>query len=173
MKQRNPDVYPFWRFWAKELITREDGKPYLYRTTIIGIGKWFSIKYHKVVVSDDACLHDHPWSFLSIILKGGYWEHTYVNEKDQAWLSRFRAERIGNYFKAPDGRWVVRKFYKPGSILWRRSPSTHRLELPLDKDGTPIPCHTLVFTGRVFRKWGFYTKLGWIYWRDYSKNKYC
>lgn len=166
--------YPFFRFFAKELITREDNQPYLYRITILGIGKLFSIKYHKVVVSDDACLHCHPWSFLSIILKGGYWEHTYVTDADSLrWLNVIRAMRVGNYFKTPDGRWAVRKFYKPGSILWRKAPSAHRLELNNDENGNPIPCHTLVFTGRVFRKWGFYTKNGFIYWRNYSKGQHC
>lgn len=175
--KKDTDQYPFWRFWSKERITREDGADYLNRITIIGIGKWFSIKFHNVVQSDDACLHCHPWSFISIILKGGYWEHTYVEPiiielAKELGVDDEMLEEL-NIFPAPDGKYTVRKFYKPGSILWRRAPSIHKLELNNDKNGKPIPCNTLIFTGKVFRKWGFYTKSGFIYWRDYTKKLHC
>lgn len=46
--------------------------------------------------------HDHPWPFWSLILAGGYWEHT-----------------------AKGKRW-----YGPGSILRRPAHWQHRVELP-------------------------------------------
>jgi len=36
----------------------------------------FNIFLHRFIKSDPDDLHDHPWSFRSIILKGGYWEYT-------------------------------------------------------------------------------------------------
>jgi hypothetical protein len=36
----------------------------------------FNITLHKVLVSDEPTLHDHPWSWGAFIIKGGYWEHT-------------------------------------------------------------------------------------------------
>lgn len=37
----------------------------------------FSIKLHKICLSDDdRWPHDHPWWFISVILKGGYLEET-------------------------------------------------------------------------------------------------
>ena len=61
----------------------------------------FSIKLHRILISDDDCMHDHPWSFISFILKGGYVEHT------------------------PFGK----KLYGFGSILWRPAPTIHKLEI--------------------------------------------
>lgn len=37
----------------------------------------FSVRVHKIYLSDDAPdMHDHPWDFLSIVLKNGYLEET-------------------------------------------------------------------------------------------------
>ena len=40
--------------------------------------KWFpfNIFLHKILKSDLGDLHDHYWSYLTIVLKGGYWETT-------------------------------------------------------------------------------------------------
>jgi hypothetical protein len=35
----------------------------------------FNVFIHQFMQSDRPVLHDHPWWFFSIILKGGYWEH--------------------------------------------------------------------------------------------------
>lgn len=75
--------------------------PYLIRTTLFKC-KLFSIKIHKVLISDTGDLHDHPWNYMSIILKGGYYEHT---KSGKQW-------------------------YKPGSILFRKGDVPHKLEIP-------------------------------------------
>lgn len=82
-------------------IKNEEGPIYLIRYSLLTT-PWFAIKLHKILLSDDDCMHDHPWSFISIILKGGYYE--------------FTPNRHG---------W----FYGPGSILWRPQPWIHRLEV--------------------------------------------
>jgi hypothetical protein len=56
---------------------------------------------HQFLESDPLDLHDHPWSYLSIILSGGYWNVT------------------------PDAR----TWYGPGRILFRRADQRHRVEL--------------------------------------------
>ena len=38
----------------------------------------FNVTLHKILKSDDPIFHDHPWPYMTIILKGGYWEHTPV-----------------------------------------------------------------------------------------------
>lgn len=64
-----------------------DGNPYLTRWTLFSIGEWFEIYFHKFHTSDeDRCLHDHPWSFISILLNSGYWEHGDAGRK---WVRRF------------------------------------------------------------------------------------
>lgn len=36
----------------------------------------FNIFLHKFLKSDPDDLHDHPWNYRTLILYGGYWEHT-------------------------------------------------------------------------------------------------
>lgn len=52
-------------------------------------------------MSDPAILHDHPWSYASLILKNGYYEHT------------------------QDGK----RFYGVGSLLFRDGSIPHKLEV--------------------------------------------
>ena len=63
----------------KRVITDRTGKvPYLIRYYIFLKDRKkfpFNITLHKVLVSDEPTLHDHPWNWGAIILKGGYWEH--------------------------------------------------------------------------------------------------
>jgi hypothetical protein len=188
------------QFNIKEVITREDNLPYLIRRTLVKIGKYFSIKIHKIVQSDDACIHDHPWSFLSIILKGGYFEWTIAQPYDydpekHDYTDPFK-DNIVDWKAAPDGSTIVKKWHGPGSILYRPANWAHSLELDktihitknttkagfiddnryqitCDAKEVNTPCTTLVFTGKIVRKWGFYTKLGWIHWRNYTKQKHC
>lgn len=81
-------------------ISEENSPVYLIRYSLFST-PWFAVKLHKIMLSDDDCMHDHPWSFVSIILKGGYVEHT------------------------PKGK----RLYGAGSILWRPVPSIHKLEI--------------------------------------------
>jgi len=58
------------------ISTTPDGEEYLRRYFIFEHEK-FRIYLHKISRSDaDPCMHDHPWRFVSIILRGGYLEHT-------------------------------------------------------------------------------------------------
>lgn len=44
--------------------------------------KWFSIRFHKLLISDmDRHLHDHPWNWFTIMIKGSYIETTARGEK--------------------------------------------------------------------------------------------
>ncbi len=155
------------QFFQRRTIEREDGIPYLHRITLLGLGpdgRWFSIKLHKIVSSDDVCLHDHPWAFISIVLKGGYTEYTKLNSPvntfyEKGWGYHGWSER--NQFH------VIKKYFKPGSILFRKAHWAHRLEVGRE------PATTLVLTFRRKRKWGFFTSKGWIYWRKYNTKTDC
>jgi hypothetical protein len=102
---------------------------------------------HKFCRSDhDRSMHDHPWHFRSIILWGGYWEHTpaYTTQYDEI-IS-------------------MRKWYRPGSYLNRPAKSIHRVEL---KDGKPS--WSLCITGERERDWGFWIKVKqWCKWDHYN-----
>ena len=64
----------------KRIITdRTDEEPYLERYYLFFKDREtfpFNIFIHKFLKSDPDDLHDHPWGFRTLILKGGYWEHT-------------------------------------------------------------------------------------------------
>lgn len=66
-------------------------------------GSWPRIFIHCFYRSDNDIPHDHPFDFVSVILWGGYWEHT------------------------PAGS---RRWYGPLSILYRKAEWYHRIELP-------------------------------------------
>jgi len=64
-----------WGFWERFWIGVPDNV-YMERLSIIWT-PWFSIKLHKIFRADrQEDLHDHPWSFFSIILHGSYVENT-------------------------------------------------------------------------------------------------
>lgn len=115
-------------------------------------------RVHNLVRSDkDRELHDHPFDFVSIILKGGYFEWTPTADGGQQ-----------------------RKWYGPGSVIRRRAEDLHRIELNrrptlfeqsgvyvAGSGGEDIPAWTLVFRSRHRREWGFMTPAGWVHWKQF------
>lgn len=95
----------------------------------------FNVTLHKIVRSDDPVYHDHPWPYMTIILSGGYWEHTPVYKNGQIIMDK--------------ARWRG-----PGSVIIRRSRALHWLEME-PKIG---PATTLFFMGPQVREWGFVVK---------------
>ena len=92
----------------------------------------FNVTLHKIVRSDLAIMHDHPWAYLTIILKGGYWEHLPKWNEDK---SAFED---------------IRTWKGPGSVIKRSANEYHWLELEHDQ-----PATTLFFMGPQQREWGF------------------
>lgn len=75
---------------------------------------WLSARLHRILRSDhDRDLHDHPWDYATLILRGGYWEVTDAG----------------------------RRWYGPGSILVRRASHLHRLVLPSGTPATTLFLH--------------------------------
>jgi hypothetical protein len=104
----------------------------------------FGSRVHHILRSDEGRdFHDHPWPYLTIILRGGYWEVT---------PDFFDGQVIGE----------TRRWHGPGSVLLRGARSWHRLELP---EGATA--WTLFCTGPKVQHWGFLTAKGKIYWREY------
>lgn len=146
-------VKPSWKggkmkFIRKTVITRSGDNeqiPYLIRWSILTT-PWFSIKLHKILISDDDCPHSHPWSFVSVILKGGYVEESWAD---------------GDCTKPG-----LKRLFGAGSILWRPIPYVHRLEVYQ-------PALTLVLTFKREVEWGFWTKEGWVAWFNYTSKERC
>jgi hypothetical protein len=83
----------------------------------------FCSRIHHILRSDtDRHLHDHPWYYLTVILKGGYWEVTF--DEGKTFDPRYR------YFIGEDGHSYKKRWYGPGSIIFRKPNSWHRLVVP-------------------------------------------
>ena len=69
--------------------------------------KWFpfNILIHRILKSDLGDLHDHYWSYITIILKGGYWE---TNDTGTYWRGLgyigFRKASDRHSLKIPEGK---------------------------------------------------------------------
>jgi hypothetical protein len=107
----------------------------------------FNVTLHKIVRSDDPIMHDHPWSFTTLILAGGYWEHTPKWNEDETTFEDVRVWR------------------GPGSIIHRSATELHWLELDNEK-----PATTLFFMGPQEREWGFIiNSLSYPRWIQYQE----
>lgn len=136
-----------WPF--KKHIYNIDGTLYLTRYTLLRL-PFLRIRIHHIWTSDDWCLHDHPWHFMSIILKGGYTEVTEGEEK--MWFRN----RWGPFWLPKEIR--IKKYYWPGSVLFRPATFKHRIELSQIDIGNghsvPIPAWSLLFMIPTKRDWG-------------------
>ena len=108
-------------------------------------------RLHHIVTEDlDRDLHDHPWDFVSVVLRGGYVEARPINAGKPD-------------FSAPDGGERVHFVSRSaGSIAYRRATDRHRIVSVLPDTWT------LFVTGAARHWWGFYTPGGKVYWRDYA-----
>ncbi len=104
----------------------------------------FNIFLHKFLKSDPDDVHDHPWPYATLILKGGYYE----------WVPQFnsKGEKISE----------TRHWCGPGHFRIRSSTSYHRVEL---KEG--VTAWTLFMPGPQRREWGFLKNNRWIPWEQY------
>jgi hypothetical protein len=153
------------RIAKKQIIRNDDGVPYMVRRAINT--RFGGVKLHHILRSDDdRDLHDHPWSFLSIILWGGYFEHRPTQWCENCGRSMIGLNRFCNAGGAHHHALTEKTWHGPGSVLWRPAPSVHRLELPAGKT-----VWSLVFTGPKRREWGFHTICGFIPWMKYNAAK--
>lgn len=140
----------------KIIIKRADETPYLIRYMLALDFINLRICLHHILLTDNECMHDHPWNFISVILKGSYIEH--FRKQTQRKLP-FR--NIKNYYEGS------KKFTAP-SFLYRNATHIHRLEIPEGKT-----CWSLVFMFKWKRDWGFCTKKGWVFHSDYESKNSC
>lgn len=89
----NPKDYasPRWAFMRRRLIGLGDDI-YIDRWYVIQT-PWFGIMFHRIFRPDNQRdLHDHPWSFLSFIVRGSYIEDTPDGPKFRCLFNYKRAE---------------------------------------------------------------------------------
>lgn len=146
-------------------IFNQDGSLYMTRHWVARFGDdglddegreqpWCALRLHTIHTSDDGRdPHDHPWSFITLLLDGEYIEHRPGCEP---------------------------KRYRAGSILFRRAADWHRLEL-LPAPTLPLTPRTgrrpeLVVTTLFFQfpkrqSWGFLKDGKKVYWKTFLAQR--
>lgn len=110
-----------------EIPNFDTGDNYLTRWRLIET-PWFGIYLHRIDTPDSRpTLHDHPWRFAAIVLRGGYIER-----------------RLNLHDLTVDECHEVRRLNVMGAGAFHAITRLLR-----------VPTWTLVFVGRRYRKWGY------------------
>jgi hypothetical protein len=115
--------------------------------------RWWTLRWglrvHQILASDTGRdMHDHPGASISILLRGRYIEAMPADP-----------DQHPTWDWSKDGGCIWREVGE-GQMVVRSRRAAHSLTLP---DG---PAWTL-FAMRVSQAWGFRTKRGWVWWREY------
>lgn len=137
-------------------LRRKDGDTYLERWG--WECRWFGVFIHKMSAPDPGVhLHDHPWTFLTLILKGGYVEERALcTEAPKLAALAEEHERASSMpqYHAPYGD---EKHRYPLSARIFRKREAHRIVRLLEDHSWSLVVH-----GPKNRGWGFYTAQGFI-----------
>ena len=133
------------------VLDRQSNEPYLERYYLFLKDRTrfpFNVFLHRFLKSDPDDVHDHPWPYATLILKGGYYE----------WIPQFnnKGEKIGE----------IAKWRAPGHFRFCRADSYHRIELDPN-----VECWTLFMPGPQKREWGFLVKNKWIPHEQYIAER--
>lgn len=108
----------------RDIYDRAGARIYLRRWHVLGgYEAPLSLMVHQMLQpDDDACHHDHPWTFVTLVLAGGYVEHITRERGDV----RRGESPIGPGIRS--GTIVVERKNPSGTI--RRNPAehTHRID---------------------------------------------
>ena len=136
----------------KIIMDRQCDEPYLERYYLFLKDRKafpFNVFLHKFLKGDPDDVHDHPWPYATLILKGGYYE----------WLPQFdhKGHKIAE----------ICVWRGPGSFRVCGSGSYHRIELD-----PQVTCWTLFMPGPHKRDWGFLVNNKWVQHEQYLKERY-
>ena len=133
------------------VMDRQSDEPYLERYYLFLKDRDrfpFNVFLHKFLKGDPDDVHDHPWPYATLILKGGYYE----------WLPQFDSK--GNKIAE------MCVWRGPGSFRVCRANSYHRIELD-----PSVTAWTLFMPGPKKRDWGFLVNNKWIQHEQYLKDR--
>lgn len=101
---------------------------------------WFGVFIHQFWSSDPDHYHDHPWSNVTLVLRGGYYE------------------------SGPDG---ITKWRRVGFVRYRPAELFHRITVGPHAAGTPW---SMFIHFKRKRDWGFLTHEGWFEAEQYGEK---
>jgi hypothetical protein len=160
-------------------ITNKDGTPYMYRWWITkpsAVRGGWSARVHEIVSSDDdRALHDHPWDFYSIILKGSYFEVFKEFDSLEAATSWEWAHPDANLslrYERETKRYTLGLQRVAGDLNANTPGTFHRIRLEKDTKGREIPATTLFISGPRVNSWGFMVDGKKVPWREYLSDTY-
>jgi hypothetical protein len=108
----------------------------------------FNVFIHKFHKSDPDDVHDHPWPYATLILKGGYYEWTPVFDGEGKKIAETCSWR------------------GPGHFRFCSANSYHRIELDPN-----ITAWTMFMPGPQKKEWGFLVKNKWIHNEHYLEER--
>jgi hypothetical protein len=131
------------------IMDRQDDEPYLERYYLFLKDRKrfpFNVFLHKFLKGDPDDVHDHPWPYATLILKGGYYE----------WVPQFDTQ----------GKMTceIRHWRGPGHFRICGANSYHRIEL---RPG--VTAWTLFMPGPHRQEWGFLYNNHWVQHEEYFK----
>lgn len=133
------------------IMDRVDNEPYLERYYLFLKDRKsfpFNVFLHKFLKGDPDDVHDHPWPYATLILRGGYYE----------WIPQFNTDGTKSC--------EVRKWRGPGHFRICNPNSYHRIEL---KPG--VTAWTLFMPGPQKREWGFLVNNKWVQHENYMNMR--
>jgi hypothetical protein len=134
------ELWAVWR-WCDIPSQKNEGQVYLRRLRVVNT-PWFSIMVHWINEPDTGRYsHDHPWNFISWVVRGAYWEEVWPTEKHfDLHLPPLQSTRR---------RWSLHRM---------SFKAAHRIVL------TSADTVTLIVTGKRRRRFRFWTPEGKIPW---------
>ena len=133
--------------------------PILHRWELIHFRGRKLMLHHFLPNADDRDVHDHPASFWTLVLRGGYDDLAvcplcHGDSKPRA---------TGWYCEECFGVGVfLNERMRAGMLRRRQAEHAHRTKVG------PRGCWTLVLMGRKERPWGFWRGNRWWPWREYE-----
>lgn len=165
--------------------------PLMHRWTLASRFGRKVILHHFLPNATDAVPHDHPASFVTIVLRGGYDDYVpcprckgWERVDDPELLALYEAQGGPNMDDedalrrhqcwmpcpecmtsevGPTGL-VIGDRMRAGMVRRRAAEHTHITTVG------PRGCWTLVVMGRKRRRWGFLHRGAWFFWRDHERR---
>lgn len=133
------------------VMDRVNNEPYLERYYLFLKDRKqfpFNVFLHKFLKSDPDDVHDHPWGYATLIIRGGYYEWTPIFDSAGSKISETRYWRGPGHFRVCSANSFHRIELKPGVAAW-----------------------TLFMPGPQKREWGFLVKNKWIHNDTYLTHR--
>lgn len=129
--------------WGEQLGRPEC--PYMERWALVA--GLFSVRVHHFYRSDDErAFHDHPWWFVTLVVRGGYTDVSYCRVCDGYGV-------YDQWCGVCAGTGEHRDHLHVGSVRFR--PALHQHTVRVDPGGV----WTVLVTGPNVRTWGFWERL--------------